>query len=94
MSLPKNSIILVTGANGYIASHIVDQLLIAGYRVRGTVRSEEKIKSLSEIWEKKFGYGRFELITVADISKDGAFDDAVEGETHLSSESVKSNHSM
>jgi dihydroflavonol-4-reductase len=31
--------VLVTGASGFIASHVVQQLLEAGYRVRGTVRS-------------------------------------------------------
>jgi len=33
-------IVLVTGATGYIAMHVVQQLLQGGgYRVRGTVRS-------------------------------------------------------
>ena len=31
--------ILVTGASGYIALHCVQQLLTAGFPVRGTVRS-------------------------------------------------------
>ena len=31
--------VLVTGASGYIAKHVVQQLLQSGYRVRGTVRS-------------------------------------------------------
>ncbi len=31
--------ILVTGASGFIAKHIVLQLLDAGYRVRGSVRN-------------------------------------------------------
>ncbi|KAF4541449.1 Sugar transporter [Lasiodiplodia theobromae] len=40
--LAPNSLVLVTGANGLIASHIIAQLLAAGFRVRGTVRSLEK----------------------------------------------------
>ncbi|CAG7950645.1 unnamed protein product [Penicillium salamii] len=36
--LPPQSRILVTGANGFVASHIVNLLLQRGYRVRGTVR--------------------------------------------------------
>ncbi|KAF9640920.1 putative sugar transporter protein [Lasiodiplodia theobromae] len=40
--LPPDSLILVTGANGLIASHIIVQLLRAGFRVRGTVRSFTK----------------------------------------------------
>ena len=44
---------LVTGATGYIATHVIQQLLLSGnYRVRGTVRSlknEEKVKALKEL---------------------------------------------
>lgn len=36
---------LVTGSSGFIGSHIVDQLLLAGYTVRGTVRSEKQVVS-------------------------------------------------
>lgn len=42
LAIPKNALVVVTGANGFIASHVVDQLLLAGYRVRGTVRNTEK----------------------------------------------------
>ena len=43
---------LVTGANGYIASHVVDQLLKQGHHVRGTVRSlddKEKVDALKSL---------------------------------------------
>ena len=39
MSNSNNDLILVTGASGFLASHIVKQLLELDYRVRGTVRS-------------------------------------------------------
>jgi len=42
-------LVLVTGISGYVASHVADQLLKAGYKVRGTVRSlknEAKVKPL------------------------------------------------
>ena len=36
-------IVLVTGASGFIANHLIKQLLEQGrYRVRGTVRSKKK----------------------------------------------------
>lgn len=38
MTMPTSRPICVTGASGFIASHIVEQLLAAGHRVRGTVR--------------------------------------------------------
>ena len=68
---------LVTGANGYIASHIIDVLLAQGYIVRGTVRNEKKW--LNEYFDKKYGTGRFETSTVPVIEKDSAFDEAVKG---------------
>ena len=44
---------LVTGASGFIATHIVQQLLLKGnVRVRGTVRSlknEDKVKPLHDL---------------------------------------------
>jgi NADP-dependent 3-hydroxy acid dehydrogenase YdfG len=78
-AIPKDSLVLVTGVNGYIASHVADQLMEAGYRVRGTTRSLSKIEGLSTLWEKKFGKDRFEFVTVTDMSHDGAFDEAIKG---------------
>jgi nucleoside-diphosphate-sugar epimerase len=37
--ITDQDLILVTGASGYIAAHIVKQLIEKGYRVRGTVRN-------------------------------------------------------
>ena len=63
-ALPPGSRILVTGANGYIASHVVDLLLKRGYRVRGQVRQ-------SRPWLDKFFHGRygdlFESVVVPDL---------------------------
>jgi nucleoside-diphosphate-sugar epimerase len=38
--------ILVTGASGFVAKHVIGELLRAGYRVRGTVRNRTKIRSI------------------------------------------------
>ena len=46
------SVVLVTGASGYIATHVIKQLQEAGYKVRGTVRSlsdEAKVKHLNDL---------------------------------------------
>ena len=52
-ALPTGSRILVTAANGYIASHVVDQLLVLGYAVRGTIRAPKpKLNELERgFWE-------------------------------------------
>ena len=38
--------ILVTGASGFVAKHVIGELLNAGYRVRGTVRNRAKLGSI------------------------------------------------
>ena len=42
VSSPIDSLVIVTGANGFIASHTIHNLLLKGHRVLGTVRSEDK----------------------------------------------------
>jgi nucleoside-diphosphate-sugar epimerase len=60
--------ILVSGANGFIAIWVVRTLLEQGYAVRGTVRSVEKGRYLSEMFNKDYN-GKLELVVVEDITK-------------------------
>jgi dihydroflavonol-4-reductase len=69
--------VLVTGASGFIASHIVDQLLSAGYRVRGTVRSPSSSKH-AHLTALPGALDRLELVG-ADLLTPHAFDEAVAG---------------
>ncbi|KAB8290034.1 hypothetical protein EYC80_010360 [Monilinia laxa] len=78
-AIPKDSMVLVTGINGYIGSHVADQLLKAGYRVRGTTRDASKVKNLVDQWEQQHGKNRVETIVVPNMADDGAFDEAVKG---------------
>jgi dihydroflavonol-4-reductase len=39
--------ILVTGASGFVAKHLIGQLLLAGYRVRGTVRDRTRVVGIN-----------------------------------------------
>ncbi|OAQ62532.1 cinnamoyl-CoA reductase [Purpureocillium lilacinum] len=69
--------ILVTGASGFIAAHVVATLLRRGYNVRGTVRSE---KSAVEVFRTHSQYpGRLSTAIVPDMAAPGAFDEAVQG---------------
>ncbi|KUJ12999.1 NAD-P-binding protein [Mollisia scopiformis] len=77
--MASNPIVLVTGINGFIGSHIVDQFLAAGYKVRGTVRAVPKADNIKRVLSEKHGEGRIEVVAVPDLAAPGAFDDAVKG---------------
>lgn len=47
--------------------------------MRGTVRSKAKADWLYELFDAKYGKGKFEHIVVEDMMADGAFDEAVKG---------------
>ncbi len=70
--------VLVTGASGFIATRIVEQLLAAGYRVRGTVRSLSKEKELAVLRGLPGAAERLELVA-ADLLTPGAFTGPVSG---------------
>ena len=63
---------LVTGANSFVAAHIIAKLVSKGHTVTGTVRrSSAGNKLLVDYPEWK---GKFEFVVVEDYAKDGAFD--------------------
>lgn len=80
-AVPKGSTVVVTGTNGFIGSHVADQFLKEGYNVRGTVRDTDKSIWLRELFEKKYGPGRFELLSVPDISIAGSYDHVAKGKS-------------
>jgi len=62
-------LVLVTGATGFLGSHIVKQLLDAGYDVRGTVRNlknASKVEPLRQLPSRS----RLELVEVDLMDKD------------------------
>ncbi|KZM24608.1 catalytic [Ascochyta rabiei] len=76
-TIPYGSTVVVTGCSGFIGSHVADQALAAGYKVRGASRDANKNKWLSDFFAQKYGDGKFELVSVPDLTKENAFDEAV-----------------
>ncbi|KAJ3108629.1 methylglyoxal reductase (NADPH-dependent) gre2 [Phlyctochytrium planicorne] len=71
-------LVLVSGVTGYLGAHIALETLKKGFRVRGTVRSEDKGEYLaSQVFQDY--KGSFEYVIVKDIAVSNAFDDAVKG---------------
>jgi NADPH-dependent methylglyoxal reductase len=63
-----SKLVLLTGASGFVAGHILKQLNEQGYEVLGTVRSESK----GEFLKKRYPSFDYEIVT--DISTESAFD--------------------
>lgn len=70
-----SKLVLITGASGFIGSHIVDELLANNYRVRASARPP-KVESLRSKYSK---YGdQFEAVAIADVGS-GTFPEVFDG---------------
>lgn len=82
-SANSSSIILLTGINGYIASHTALILLQKGYTVRGTSRSATTLdRLLSQPAFKAYASISplpIQHVVISNITDPGAFDEAVKG---------------
>ncbi|KAL4885400.1 hypothetical protein BJY04DRAFT_205231 [Aspergillus karnatakaensis] len=73
-AIPQGSLIVVTGANGYIGSHVVNILLQLGYKVQDIC------------FESEYGEGRFEAVVIPELGDAAAWEgklDDVAGVVHL-----------
>ena len=76
MTSNQNTTVCVTGASGFIAAHLVKQLLEQGYKVRATVRgTADKYPYLTEL---EGASERLEFVQ-ADLLQEGAYDQVVQG---------------
>lgn len=73
----KSTVVVVTGATGFIASHIVQQLLARGYTVRGTATSL-KADKLRHITSLPGAAERLQMFE-ANLNAAGSFDAVVSG---------------
>lgn len=85
-AIPAGSIVAVTGINGYIGSHVANECLKSGFKVRGVVRNATKSAWLKTLFAKHGD--AFSLFEVADMFTDGGLDEAfagVAGVAHVAS---------
>lgn len=79
-AIPAGSRVLVTGANGFLASQITLQFLKRGFQVRGAVRDVTRSAWLLEGPFKSYAEnGALELVAVPNLGADGAYDEAIKG---------------
>jgi len=69
MSSPTSiKTVLVSGANGYLASHIVKQLLDKQYNVHACVRNKDNISSISHLLKmQNDSTGKLTLFSTGDL---------------------------
>jgi len=64
---------LVTGANSFVAAHIINELISTGHTVTGTVRRSSAGSSL--LAEHPGWASKLDFVTVVDYTQEGAFSD-------------------
>ncbi|KAI9815301.1 MAG: methylglyoxal reductase (NADPH-dependent) gre2 [Pycnora praestabilis] len=69
--------VLITGASGFVAAHVLNSFLEHGYNVRGTVRSEQTAEKVRKT-HSQFG-DKLSFAIVKDVAAPGALDEAVKG---------------
>ncbi|KJZ72452.1 hypothetical protein HIM_08121 [Hirsutella minnesotensis 3608] len=79
LAIPKDSVVLVTGATGYIGSWIAHEFVKQGYRVRAAARNQEKATLLKSVLEKQYGSNRVEIALISDMTDPHAYDEAIKG---------------
>lgn len=64
---------LVTGANSFVAAHIIAELIAAGHTVTGSVRrpsAGDEVLALHPEWKEKLDF-----VAIEDYATDGVWDD-------------------
>lgn len=75
--------VVVTGATGFIAGHVILQLLDAGHEVIGTARSTSKADALNKVLSDYAGKPVSIPIRAADLSQDDGWAEAIEGADYV-----------
>lgn len=77
------STVLVSGASGFVALHILGELLSQGFKVIGTVRNQSKIDKLNQQFSKINNHENLSFVIVNDIAAEGAFDEVFQNHPEI-----------
>ncbi|KAJ4854535.1 NAD dependent epimerase/dehydratase family domain-containing protein [Trichoderma breve] len=77
MISPSKQTLLITGANGFLAGHVIKEALEQGYDVRGTVRSSESAKKVRDLFAE---YAEiFSVFIIQDLTQKENYESAFVG---------------
>ncbi|KAJ2980941.1 hypothetical protein NQ176_g2332 [Zarea fungicola] len=79
----SRQLVLITGATGHIGYQVLLKALDAGYNVRVTVRSKERMDTLLATKSLKPWEARLSFVTVPDMTASGAYDEAIQGANYV-----------
>ena len=71
-TMPKT---LLTGANGFVAAHIIDQLITQGHTVTGSIRSPSKGQQILSTHPSYAG--KLDFVIVSDYAASGTWDEII-----------------
>ncbi|KAF1358047.1 NAD dependent epimerase/dehydratase [Lizonia empirigonia] len=74
-------LVFITGATGFIGSHVVSQSLAAGYRVRLSVRKESQISTLRKLFSEHTA--NLDFTVIPDFVSPDRFSKALEDVTYV-----------
>lgn len=77
----SQSLIFITGATGFLGSHVASQALAAGYKLRLSVRKEAQIDTLRALFSDHAD--QVEFIVIPDLSTPEAFATALQEVTFV-----------
>ncbi|CAL0334251.1 unnamed protein product [Lupinus luteus] len=78
MSSGEGKVVCVTGATGYIASCLINFLLLRRYTVRATVRDPNNLKKVEHLLKLDGANERLQLYK-ANLLEEGSFDSVIQG---------------
>ena len=74
-------LVFITGATGFIGSHVVQQTLAAGYKVRLSVRKQAQIDGIRNLFSEHAN--NLDFVIVSDFTAPDAFTKALQNVTYV-----------